>query len=34
MSTETLIAYLAYCTTATIGIMAIYYFICVIEDDE
>jgi hypothetical protein len=34
MSTETLIAYLAYSTTATIGIMAIYYFICLINEDE
>lgn len=34
MTTETLIAYLAYCTTVTIGIMAIYYFICLINEDE
>jgi hypothetical protein len=34
MTTETLIAYLAYCTTATIIIMAIYYFICLINEDE
>lgn len=33
MTTEILIKYLAYCTTATIGIMAIYYFICVINDE-
>jgi hypothetical protein len=34
MTTDTLIAYLAYCTIATISIMAIYYFICVINEDE
>jgi hypothetical protein len=34
MTVETLIMYLAYCTTVTIIIMTIYYFICVINDNE
>lgn len=34
MSIEDLIKYLAYCTSVTMGLMVLYYFICVIEDDE